>query len=441
VPWAENPAPKVRVYHAEVRYGTYVAGRSDPVSVRALRTLFTVTLAFSDRTVAADGKVRYKATATASPTLTGTPYTLRIRSGNGSVVGSCFTDVCTAPSLGAGTYRATVEDGSAREFGASSSWTLTETEEPREEAVDGIDLVGLAAMLAGDADPCLKLAGFPGASNTSPPSSLNDYQKACETLRLEGKSMLEILRHLAAMTPTITGASVIWWLAFQETADAPTWVPPFPPPPWDPPSGNAGRDAARRALGQSLGATAAALAAFEVARYALDQTQAESIARACLEYTARIGYNSGQQCVDAPIFASGADVPEATNHDIEALATNPWWVRLNYEYGETKPGSGWQTGMCPDIQAGQECDEYPFFATEQGGPLARPLPDLKAIDATQNRSQGGMYNAFRQACGLKTGTLRVGGNSVGGTPFLGTPVPPAVGLPTWYGCRTRLPAS
>jgi hypothetical protein len=147
------------------------------------------------------------------------------------------------------------------------------------------------------------------------------------------------------------------------------------------------------------------------------------------------GRGGHQQCLDQAIFASGSDVAEATQHDIEALAVNPGWVKLNYELGSTKPGAGWQS--CPDKLPGQECDEYPFFATEQGGPLARPVPHRKAIDADDNGLQGVRYSSFRSTCSLQTGTPQVGGNSVGGTPFLGIPIPPSTGIPTWYGCRRR----
>ena len=79
--------------------------------------------------------------------------------------------------------------------------------------------------------------------------------------------------------------------------------------------------------------------------------------------------------------------------------------------GRASAGANWQN--CPGIDPTQQCDEYPFFATEQGG----------------------TYSRFTELCGLRTGTPQVGGNSVGGSPFLGIPVPPAAGVPSWYGCR------
>lgn len=441
VPMSENVAPKSRRYHAEVReYGaTHVAGRSDQVQVIGVRATFSVDLSFSDRTIASDGKVRYLATASASPTLAGTSYYLRIRNGSNSVIASCLvTSPCSSSGgVPAGTYRATVEDISAREFGASSSWTLSETDPPREDAIDGLDLVGLAALLATDSDPCLKLAGFPGAPDTSPPSTINDYQKACEAWRFEGRPMIQIIRDLAARTPTIAGASVVWWLLLQGATDAPT-TPFSPPVPTDPPTSEPKSDGARRAWGKAFTATAATLIGLDTVKYQLDAKQAEVVARKCIEYTARVGQNSEDECRTTPIFASGSDVAEATAHDIVALSVYPPWVRLNRELGSTKPGNGWQN--CPGIDTSfQECDEYPFFATEQGGPLARPLPHLMAVDADDNGDQGILYSNFVIRCKLSTGIPQVGGNSVGGAPFLGTPIPPDAGIPTWFGCKAPTP--
>jgi hypothetical protein len=433
VSWDENAEARPHHYHAEIRdQAEHAVAGSDGVSVAIKRTTFDVTLEFSDRTVDEAGHAYYTATATATPTVHGTSYALVIRNSAGAAITACMWEPCAASHVGAGSYRATVEDNERREFGASATWTITDSKDPRDETVDGVDLVALAALLAADSDPCLRLAGFPGAPDTTPPSTINDFQKMCESMRAAGKSMLEILQTLAARPTTFAGASIAWWLMHAAaTSDAPPYVPPFNPP-WEPPTGNAGGDAARQAFGPGLGATAAALLAFQISRHALSQPEADAIARKCLEYTARIGYNSHDQCSSQPIFASGSDVPEATTHDIEALATYPGWVLLNYEYGETKQGAGWQS--CPDQQPGQHCDEYPFFATEQGGPLARPLPHLKPIDATQNTSQGGMYRQFRSACDLTTGTPQVGANSIGGTRFLGIPVPPSLGVRTWYGC-------
>jgi Deoxyribonuclease NucA/NucB len=61
---------------------------------------------------------------------------------------------------------------------------------------------------------------------------------------------------------------------------------------------------------------------------------------------------------------------------------------------------------CPDKTAVQNCDEYPFFATVQGGPFvppAHPQADLRNIDATQNQMQGSYLGGFFLSCRVPIG--------------------------------------
>jgi hypothetical protein len=173
------------------------------------------------------------------------------------------------------------------------------------------------------------------------------------------------------------------------------------------------------------------------------------------------GQSADDACRSLPILLTGSDYPEVQQHIIEALLTpsgplgtahsNPAWVELNYEYGQGKtdvqnpgwPGSirswynsadppnGIKRGECVTKLSGQSCDEYPMWATEQGGPWATVPPNLKQIASDQNMYWGlGPYNQLRLQCGLKTGadnpngtgpTLRT--NSSGGSPFLSIPLP------------------
>lgn len=108
-------------------------------------------------------------------------------------------------------------------------------------------------------------------------------------------------------------------------------------------------------------------------------------------------------CDSMPIFFTGTDVQDATNHDFDAIADNPALMQLSYvksaeKAGVTRPIWGsypacaGQTGGT----TGKQCDEYPFFSTEEGYPTA--TPDLRPIDATQNMSQGGSLTAFYNGC-------------------------------------------
>jgi hypothetical protein len=128
------------------------------------------------------------------------------------------------------------------------------------------------------------------------------------------------------------------------------------------------------------------------------------------------GTDPYEECSTKPIFMSGrSDVPEATQHDTEALVSNPAWVRLNYRPAAQNPSSRtWYSSdpACLAAAPGQNCDEYPFFATEQGGGTAVPRPSLKAIDGLQNQNQGRLYGSFLTVCAVESGDE-----------FLAVPVP------------------
>jgi hypothetical protein len=188
----------------------------------------------------------------------------------------------------------------------------------------------------------------------------------------------------------------------------------------------------------------------------LTAAEAGAVAKTCIWDVSAAGGNPLLNCESLPIFASGqSDVAAATNHDIAALNAHPQWVFLNYEAGSSKPNRQWYRNM-PDCATASstaspplDCDEYPFFSTEQGGSKAKVTPDLRVIDAAQNRKQGRLYGgavaedgapSFRVLCGLTTGTPpadRTQANSTGGTPFLGIPLPPEfASMPTLRICNS-----
>jgi hypothetical protein len=147
---------------------------------------------------------------------------------------------------------------------------------------------------------------------------------------------------------------------------------------------------------------------------------------------ALVSTNPYKDCQSKPIFMSGqADVPEASNHDLEAIAQNPGWVELNYRPRALNPSlRDWYIGD-PRCAASVgtngllQCDEYPFFATEQGGGLATPAPSLKVIDGEQNQQQGVRYSSFLSSCGVQNGD-----------PFYAIPIPPATThVPTLQICN------
>jgi hypothetical protein len=132
--------------------------------------------------------------------------------------------------------------------------------------------------------------------------------------------------------------------------------------------------------------------------------------------------NANRECLGQPIFVSGSDVPSATDHDIQALAHWPAWIGLNYRPASDTPGSRtWYLAEpeCATLLGGEACDEYPFWASMQGGPYAVKRPHLKPIDADDNSRQGGLYGNFVTICHMNTGDA-----------FLGVPLAPELGIPT-----------
>lgn len=155
--------------------------------------------------------------------------------------------------------------------------------------------------------------------------------------------------------------------------------------------------------------------ALEEANPNVDESNKYEIAEACLELEAAASRDGASECRNLPIFISGRDVREAADHDLESLAFNPGWVKLNRDISG-KPGSGWYTNTPPCIRptpTGKNCHEYPFFSTQQGGPSAQPTPRLKYVDGPQNQLQGTRLSQFYATCGV----------APGGDPFLAIPLP------------------
>jgi hypothetical protein len=162
----------------------------------------------------------------------------------------------------------------------------------------------------------------------------------------------------------------------------------------------------------------------------VDETNKLDIARSCLELEDAAGNNGDDDCKTLPIFVSGNDVREAADHDLAALGAisdpdmtnqtvNPGWVQLNYRPAVENPTPrSWKDSRWPCSSPrpeGDQCDEYPFYASLQGGGAATPLPNLKYINGAQNGWQGTMYSSFLSTCQIADGE-----------PFLAIPLPSAL---------------
>ena len=123
-----------------------------------------------------------------------------------------------------------------------------------------------------------------------------------------------------------------------------------------------------------------------------------------------------------PVFLSGGDTLEATNHDAAVIVPShlDWATLTHASYRFAK---GWYTNKqygdpCAAAKAraahpnasGQQCDEYPFRSTAEGGPglpywtdptnPARQGASIEYIDGSDNMIQGGIVSAFYTACSI-----------------------------------------
>ena len=136
-------------------------------------------------------------------------------------------------------------------------------------------------------------------------------------------------------------------------------------------------------------------------------------------YTARVvatqcvALGVTEECADLPIFSPGNNVNEAAVHDLDAIQGNspvegstPKPVLLQYVSTQEKLDDGFQRRWyinTPPCVVGtydssvQQCDEYPFFTTEEG---AKPDAGLRPIKTEDNASEGTYLGAFITLCGL-----------------------------------------
>ncbi|MBA3619203.1 MAG: hypothetical protein H0W56_06340 [Acidothermales bacterium] len=169
---------------------------------------------------------------------------------------------------------------------------------------------------------------------------------------------------------------------------------------------------------------------------------AEIVARRCRAYAARANLQlvSGVKnpCTSLPIFSPGADVQEAAQHKSEAILARPWLMLLNYVPAAVKESQGfrvrWYKGppvdpRCADRTAEQQCDEYPYFASDQGARVEDPwAASLKPVLNAHNELEGTRYAQFLRA---PTDTSPSGCGITQDDLFLVVPTVPANNEPAW----------
>jgi hypothetical protein len=140
--------------------------------------------------------------------------------------------------------------------------------------------------------------------------------------------------------------------------------------------------------------------------------------------------------VDPDLIETSVDISRPADGGVDVLREFSASIGYSVESGPDEIGfvSGWigwriddedTDPICTAKQTGQDCDEFPFYSSQQGGGLAVPTPSLKAIDGVQNQLQGSKYWSFLSDCHVRDGD-----------PFLVVPVhASATTVPTLRVCN------
>ena len=158
-----------------------------------------------------------------------------------------------------------------------------------------------------------------------------------------------------------------------------------------------------------------------------------ALAEQCTENMLVFGELSGlndDDCETLPIFGTGMESPEATQHDLDAITAFPAWMKLTFVRGDEKIGTRGPSrtaDICLSKPAGYHCDEFPYWTTAEGWPTA--YPSLRVIPGSDDNSvQGGYYRAFAYTKCPKIASSAPGSDD---RKFLVVPLP---FLPTWTKC-------
>jgi diaminopimelate epimerase len=410
--YSENSSAHLHSFHAVVASVTYTAGESGAASVAVMPFFFTVSLSltFDHSEEVHEHVITWdKAVATTDRNVGPTPYYIVIRK-DGAVAERCGTGTeCRATVEAGHSYTASVEDKEGNNFGGT--------------VLGDINVAKLGGLYASASAFCETMLTDPFQTHLE--GSPGDQYEACEAAIGRGASLAQAISAVAA---TAGGSGALWWALHEGTVSqpgfelpAPTEADPYPVPVVLPEAWPL-KDLATEIEAKNSTSE-------------LTKEQAEEVTRRCLWYMSQVS-SDASECSRLPIFASGSDFPTATLHDLKALATHPTWVRLNYSARKEKLAEEgvkekWylgEPGCEGSAPEGKSCDEYPFFATEQGGPEATIKPSLEWIVHTDNTEQGSRYGAFVRSC-------KMAERSSTGYAFAAVPIPPSLGMPTTRLCN------
>jgi hypothetical protein len=442
--FAQNGPPTDLHYHVEIlaQDGTVVAN-SSTLTVPVHPYPFQVALYPSASAVNQGDQI----TLTAVTNAAGTSDWVNIMEDNtsgGSQVGGCgATSTCTTNvnmnTTGDQSFYVEILSPDRQTVVARSADITVAVESPGNVSA-GLDLPATAAFFTSTQQLCDTMLGYPGTHLQG--SSLSDQELACQSVENSGGAPTDVLKKLATMAG---GAGTLYWvLHYAYVSTVPGGAPLGPPAslPVTSPSAPAGALPAPWPVDAVAGDL---IAANPTA--ALTAAEAEELAKYCLFNASLADLDAETACRTVPIFAPGSDVSEATEHVISALTSinAPSWVKLNYEKADYKASSDtWYDNAgytgCENIDPStQDCDEYPFFATAQGGQFATPTPSLTPVDYRDNQLEGSYYGGFITKCNMQSGPPEAPNGQAAslGDAFLVVPTPPEDGIPTLSLCNGK----
>lgn len=315
-------------------------------------------------------------------------------------------------------------------------------------SIDGVDLDALATKLGGMSPDEIdaELVFFTAGTHLEE-SSVSDQQLAFDAALAAGKDVPTALKLAATAGGGIAGGVFLWFLSVHFAPPAsPPAAPdpavatlPLPPPDLTP-------------LGPSASPTYLDELTVDLAlrNPQLAPQQARTLAQLCIAQTQYAiannamppQINGAYPCQSLPLYFPGSDNPDITQHDHDAIATNPAWAQLTYVSQTDRAASGlsrgWYAGRpeCAGATTanGTDCDEYPFYSSAQSGPGA----SLKPLNLTQNRRAGNRYGNFAAACKLTSGGIGDQTSQIAtGSSFLVIPMTFHDAPSTLWACRSN----
>lgn len=390
------------------------------------------------------------ATATLRDALPGNLTARWILPDGAVVAAGCDGTRCTSPPVGAGVVRIEVVDAVGTVLDAASATV---------DAVDAATLTpeGLstgqvapplaAAMAAEGVGACepLLFTGGPSRDGDSAPDSYETCQSAVANGLSAGLAPTEIasntllaLGGLGLNTVVLADTLAI---GLHEYSDA---APGVTPHSTDPRTVPLPRDQAPP-LVDALGPSGNDQLFDDLASSSAqpEPTVLDRAAQRCRSMVTRLDLTgltidqATNPCRNLPVYMPGGEIPQATQHRLDAITGNPARALLHAWPGRPQrpavgPKRDWYVGVDPCIkpyprgpdEQEQNCDEFPNWSTLEGGPGA----SLRVINGNENSSEGTSLRHFvaQDRCLLSASLAK-------GEAFLVVPMPEATRT-TWT-CR------